>query len=218
MNKTKIGWSDYSWNPITGCSLRCEYCYAKRFAERLAGRAGYPLDDPFRPTFHEDKLRDPEKVKRPGRVFTCSMGEIFDPMVDPEWLRLIFDEMRRCPQHTFLILTKQPQELRRHEFPDNCWVGVTVDVRSRLGALDLLRASSARVKFVSFEPLLEPLEPNLEGIDWVIIGGKTGVRPFIPPREWAQTIINNARQSGCAVFLKENLEWTEIIREFPTRA
>lgn len=219
MNRTKIEWTDYSWNPITGCSRRCPHCYAWAMSKRLRGRYGYPEDDPFKVTFHPDRLNAPYKLKKPSKIFVCSMGEIFDKESHYGWIELIFASIKRNPQHTFQILTQCSEPLDQFLFPENCWVGVTVkndDEVYRIGELTLVEGESDHiVKFVSFEPLLERVVPWLQGIDWVIIGAKTGHKPFKPPKDWIQTIIDNARHFGCAIFLKENLGWSEKIQEFP---
>src|SRR4030042_788943 len=117
MGATKIEWAQKVWNPVTGCTPRpfssgCDHCYARRIAQRLRGRHGYPADDPFRPTVHPDRMDEPLHWRKPSRVFVCSMGDLFHPAVSVEVLQRIWTTMEMCPSHTFLILTKRPERMR----------------------------------------------------------------------------------------------------------
>ena len=123
MGTTSIEWADAVWNPVTGCtkvSEGCRNCYAERMAKRLAGRCGYPsldprhdgaIGDPFSVTVHPEHLGDPLRWRRPRRIFVCSMGDLFHPLVSDTMLFNVFNIMRECPQHTFLVLTKRPQRM-----------------------------------------------------------------------------------------------------------
>jgi protein gp37 len=114
---SKIEWTDETWNPVTGCtpiSPGCDNCYARRMANRLRGRHGYPKDEPFRPgTLHADKLDQPLRWRKPRRVFVCSMGDLFHPDVEPEHIAAIFGVMAASPRHTFMVLTKRPSSMRK---------------------------------------------------------------------------------------------------------
>ena len=220
MRKSKIEWTDATWNPITGCDHGCHYCYARRMAYRLRGRAGYPQDEPFRPTFHENRLEQPLKWKGNKKVFICSMGELFSGKNPNFWLTEVFDVIRRCPQHTFIVLTKQPQNLCFiDDWPDNVWVGISIDGLSEPELIDrqlaYLREVKSRVRFISFEPLLSSVNVSLRGIDWVIIGQQSGQGAKKANPRWVQYLIERARMDKIPVFLKDNLNWQLIIREFP---
>jgi len=111
---TKIEWTQETWNPVTGCtpvSAGCAHCYARRMAKRLAGRFGYPADDPFRVTLHEDKLEQPLRWRKPSRVFVCSMGDLFHEDVPFEFIAQVWEVMYSCPLHTFQVLTKRPARM-----------------------------------------------------------------------------------------------------------
>ncbi|MCP4568993.1 MAG: phage Gp37/Gp68 family protein [FCB group bacterium] len=113
---TKIEWADSSWNPISGCSpmsAGCANCYASSMSKRLKGRFGYPQNDPFKVTFHKDKINEPDKWKKPRRVFTCSMGDLFHDDVTDGQIMWVFWKMARAKQHTFIVLTKRPKRMRR---------------------------------------------------------------------------------------------------------
>lgn len=178
---TKIEWTDESWNPVSGCTRDCSYCYARRMAKRLAGRYGYPKDDPFHPTFHPDKLNEPLKWKKPRRIFVCSMGELFDPEIGERDIDAVFYAMLlhnpisspNNPRHTFIILTKQPQRMKDYtanwsresigtEF--DCYfphVILGVSVTNQKDAderIPILLQTPAAVRGVSIEPMLEGID------------------------------------------------------------
>lgn len=116
MGQTKIEWCQKVWNPITGCSPisdGCRNCYAKRMANRLRGRYGYPKDDPFRVTFHPDRINEPTRWKKPARIFVCSMGDIAHDEVDYYWFIDIMKTIHNNPHHIFIMLTKRPQNLKK---------------------------------------------------------------------------------------------------------
>lgn len=212
MNKTKIEWCDYTWNPITGCKNGCEYCYAMAISRRF--------NRSFEPGFHTERLNEPHKAKKPSKIFTVSMGDMFGDWVPDTWIKRIFDVMHHNPQHIFQVLTKNPKRLSKiDKFPANAWIGVTVDTDTGYNErIRSLLACSAKLKFVSFEPLLTPINFNnskLDGIDWVIIGGRTGNKPFVPPEKWVDEIVGMAKDRGIAVFLKNNLHYPKKIQEFP---
>ena len=219
MNRTAIEWTDFTWNPLTGCSRHCEYCYAERMAKRLAGRYGYPKEDPFAVTFHPDRLHEPSQRKKPAKIFTCSMGEMFDPEAHWFWTKEIFFEMMKNPHHTFQVLTKQPKNVLHGPWaiPDNCWLGISQDGRYTDDSMfDCLSFINTRVKFVSFEPLLGGISGlNLAEIDWVIIGAQTGPGAVSPKKHWVLDILNSAQAYDVPVFLKDNLNWHEQVREWP---
>jgi len=194
MSKTKIEWSDVTYNPVTGCtpiSEGCDNCYAKRMAQRLRGRYGYPFDDPFKVTLHHDRLSDPLKLKKPRIIFTCSMGDLFHEDVPFEFIRQIFLETKvsslKGPTfrgHTFIFLTKRPGRMlqfwnwhkeKYRKYPNDyfisddatapnkyIWLGVTAENQQRADErIPLLMQIPAAVRFVSCEPLLSLVNLNL---------------------------------------------------------
>lgn len=217
MNRTKIEWADLVWNPIRGvCPQGCWYCYAKRFYER----------------FHKDEVgagirlefgEDCGVPREPGkRIFVCSTMELFHPEVPKAWRNDIFTWIEICNWQTFIILTKRPERIDR-PMPANVWLGVSVtgpDDRWRLSAL---MGAMARVRFVSFEPLLADVTalpyPEYRMMNWVIIGRLTGHgTKQNPKREWVQKLVTVARLCDIPVFLKNNLRevWdSRMIQEYP---
>jgi protein gp37 len=207
-----IGWARWSWNPVTGCKHDCAYCYARDIANRF-----YP--EGFEPTFHPKRLSAPQHTKIPRaagddpawcRVFTCSMADLFGKWVPQEWIDAVFEQIVAAPQWEFLCLTKFPQRLAQFDWPDNAWVGTTVDKQHRVALAQRHFANvQAGVKWLSCEPLLEPLKfDSLEMFDWVVIGACTksaGAPAFAPEWDWVVDLYQQARAAGCKVYLKHNL-------------
>lgn len=215
-----IGWCDRTINPITGCLNGCPYCYARRFAPRLAGRFGYPEDEPFRPTFHMDRVDEIYNLslKGSGRIFLDSMGDWFSEGVQPAWIDIVLERVARQPGYIFLVLTKRPERIvgwtavseKITELPKNIWFGVSVTCQEDVWRLASLRAALPEnvPKFVSFEPLHGPIEAmNLSRIKWAIIGSETGNRKgSIPTKgEWVNGLIEMLDERGIPVFMKDNL-------------
>ena len=184
MQKTKIAWTDTTWNPVHGCSrvsAGCDRCYA----ETLSLRMGWTKKEWTGENGKENvqlkphKLKEPYRYKSPSRVFVNSMSDIFHKEIPDDYIKKVFDVMYDLPQHIFQILTKRPRRAAKWSGPwsDNIWQGVSVEDRKRLFRIDQLRDCPAKVRFLSLEPLLEDLgELNLTGIHWVIVGGESGER------------------------------------------
>jgi protein gp37 len=221
-----IGWCDLTLNPITGCLNNCPYCYARKMAFRLKGRYGYPEDEPFRPTFHPEVIQKIKNLKGSGkRIFLDSMSDWFGPEVKPEWIKQSIDAVASKPEHTFLVLTKRPDNmevLRDMDIPMNLWFGVSVTNQEGAWRLEeLMNFSPLQVNqhlFVSFEPLHGPIKTGLHGLHWVIIGAESGNRTgkVITENEWAYRLVESARNLEIPVFVKDNLVKAKIhSKEFP---
>ncbi|MBV6341479.1 DUF5131 family protein [Candidatus Magnetobacterium casense] len=227
MQKSKIEWCDYTVNPVKGyCPMACPYCYARRMYDRFGWdkTIRYEQDAWYKPA-HIDQL---EAGKR---IFVGSTFELFGDWVKPEWLDAIFYEVELHSDQAFIFLTKQPQNLQKWSpFLENCWVGVSVDGTDNAPLGRMLYTAfdriQAKVKFVSFEPLLantrldkRDLSPDFADIQWAIIGAETGNRKGKPPltevHKWAKEIIAAADEAGIPVFLKDNLKWPVRRQEFP---
>lgn len=226
MQKTKIEWCDYTINPVKGlCPMACSYCYARRMYKRFHWNPEVRYEDPFYDYYAL-------KGKPPARVFIGSTMELFGPWVRGEWLHNgVFSYIRTYTEHTFILLTKQPQNLATFSpFPKNCWVGVSATDRAKwLEAVQEFQDVQATVKFISFEPLLDwsysDREPQSHvdytadwfrrsGINWVIIGRQTPPsRKTTPKVEWIRQIVEAADKAGAKVFLKNNLK--ELPLEVP---
>lgn len=191
MSRSRIEWTEITWNPVTGCdriSPGCDNCYALAMARRLKamGAAGYQNDgNPrtsgpgFGVTTHPELLRSPTTWRRPRMVFVNSMSDLFHARVPLGFIQDTFAVMRETPQHTYQILTKRSRRLLRLapeiDWPSNVWMGVSVEDEKYASRVDDLRKVEAAVRFISCEPLLGSLAKlELGGIDWVIAGGESG--------------------------------------------
>lgn len=208
---TKIEWAEMSWNPVTGCtkvSHGCKHCYAERMAKRLHGMGMLRYKNKFEPTLHEDLIDLPRGWRRPRLIFVNSMSDLFHEDVPLEFIRRVFETMKVCPHHTFQILTKRAQRLEElaHvlQWPNNVWMGVSVEDSRVLHRIHYLRGVPAAVRFLSCEPLLGPLDLlPLEAIHWVIVGGESGPGARPMRSEWATSILEQCRRAGVAFFFKQ---------------
>lgn len=208
MNKTKIEWTDYTWNPVTGCLYGCWYCYARKLFTRF-GKS-------FEPQFHPERLKDPSKVKEPSKIFCCSVSDLFASWTKITWRHNVLGEIKKCPQHIFQLLTKQPHLIYNdYVFPENVWLGATVTNQDDVSKIEEIKKKQARIKFVSFEPLLGEVSADLTGLDWIIIGKLTGSKKMELKEEWVNKLVNQAQSKGIPIFLKDNLNWKSKLQEFP---
>ena len=216
---TEIGWAMWSWNPVTGCNHGCDYCYARAIATSRDMAAYYPAG--FTPLFHYERLDAPANTPVPGRaaadpahgrVFVCSMADLFGAWVPQEWIDQVVASTVANPQWEYLYLTKFPQRYDRLQLPASGWIGASVDEQHRaeptLAAMR--KVSGVKVKWLSLEPLLEPIKfSTLEGIDMIVIGAQSENigqnSSFSPPFEWVADLVQTARRNGCKVWLKTNL-------------
>lgn len=208
---SSIEWTESTWNPVTGCtkvSPGCKHCYAERMAARLQAMGQPNYSRGFEVTLHEGTLELPLTWKKPQTVFVNSMSDIFHEQVPEDFIRRVFDVMRRASWHTFQVLTKRAERLealgRNLGWPVNVWMGVSVETRKYLFRLDHLRRTRAWVKFISFEPLLEGLgEMNLAGIDWAIVGGESGPGARAMEKAWVVEIRDQCLAVGVPFFFKQ---------------
>jgi protein gp37 len=213
MASTKIEWTESTWNPITGCtkiSTGCKFCYAEVMARRLKAMGQEKYKNGFELTLHSDTLQEPYTWKKGKMIFVNSMSDLFHKDVPLEYIQQIFRVIKDNPQHVFQVLTKRADVLRYYdsegwlEWPHNLWMGVTVENRSVIDRIDLLRQTRARVKFLSCEPLLSSLpDLNLEGIDWVIVGGESGRTPRPIKLEWVNDIKEQCQAAKVAFYFKQ---------------
>ncbi len=209
--KSAIEWTGSTWNPITGCvkiSPGCMHCYAERMAKRLQAMGQPNYANGFKLALHEHALELPLKWKKPQTIFVNSMSDLFLKDVPVNFIKKVFDVMRRAHWHTFQVLTKRADRLHAlsAELPwmPNIWMGVTVENSDYTHRIDHLRQTEAYLKFFSIEPLLGPIPSlDLEGIDWVIVGGESGpgARPMKP--EWVMDIRNQCKRAGVPFFFKQ---------------
>lgn len=209
--KSKIEWTEASWNPITGCtkiSDGCANCYAARLAKRLNAMHNPRYTNVFNVTIHKDLLEEPKKWKKPLKIFVNSMSDIFHEDIPDDIIIKIFETMNECPQHRFQILTKRPERLVKLNdkitWSNNIWMGVTIESYKYVYRADLLRTCGAKIKFVSAEPLLSNLESiNLLNIDWIIVGGESGPNARPMSEDWVQSLLSRSRNYNTAFFFKQ---------------
>ncbi len=197
-DKSAIEWTDASWNPVTGCtkvSPGCDHCYAERFAERWRGIPGHAYEQGFDLKLWPDRLEIPLGWKKPRRIFVNSMADLFHRDVPDYFIMQVFNAMARAHWHTFQVLTKRPERMRRLTLrrpwmqQPNIWLGVSVESNDYAWRADMLRESRAAVRFLSLEPLLGPIKPEvLLGVDWVIVGGESGPGWRQMDLEWAREL------------------------------
>jgi protein gp37 len=209
--KSAIEWTESTWNPVTGCtkiSPGCDHCYAERLALRLQAMGQPNYANGFGLTLQEHMLELPLRWKLPQVIFVNSMSDLFHKDVPAEYIQRVFDVMRRASQHRFQVLTKRSQRLARLSsrlsWQPNIWMGVSVESREYTFRIDHLRETDAHIKFLSLEPLLGPLTNlNLEGIDWVIVGGESGPGARVMRSEWALDIRDQCKDAGIPFFFKQ---------------
>lgn len=210
-SKSSIEWTESTWNPVTGCtkiSDGCKHCYAERMALRLKAMGQPNYVNGFSVTLHEQMLELPLKWKKPQMVFVNSMSDLFHEDVPADFIYRVFDVMQQAHWHTFQVLTKRAE--RMHELSphlpwnDNIWMGVTVENENYVSRIDNLRRTGAKIKFVSFEPLLSEItDLDLVGIDWAIVGGESGPGARPMEEEWVLGIREQCYANQVPFFFKQ---------------
>ncbi len=208
---SSIEWTESTWNPVTGCSKvspGCANCYAERMARRLQAMGNPNYANAFELTLHEHVLPLPLSWRRPQTVFVNSMSDLFHERVPEEFIQKAFGVMRQASWHTFQVLTKRAERLAalsgRIDWPPNVWMGVSVETGDCSHRIDDLRTTEVRVKFVSFEPLLGPVAGcNLQGIDWVIVGGESGPGARRMDEQWVLDIKDDCLRLDIPFFFKQ---------------
>lgn len=211
MGRSAIEWTSDTWNPVTGCdkvSPGCDNCYAQTFAERWRGTPGHPYESGFDLTLRPERLELPLTWKRPRRVFVNSMSDLFHARVPDRFIEMVFETMRKASWHQFQVLTKRAERLerisRKIEIPTNVWLGVSVESPEFYWRIAHLVRVSAKVRFLSCEPLLAELpELPLDGIGWVIVGGESGRRARPMNAEWVKQIKVQCDATKTPFFFKQ---------------
>lgn len=206
MNRTKIEWCDYTWNPIVGCKRGCPYCYARKIHNRF--NPSIPFE---KITRFEDRLSQPLTLRKLSRIFVGSMSDI------EYWTSMdmykVLNIVKARPQHTFLFLTKNGEVYNRQEFPNNCWLGVT-SVNGKYKFV-IKKENRHNIKFLSIEPLLMKWTGLWlsSQIDWIIIGGLSP-KP-VHKKEWIDSMCKEADRLKIPIFIKQNTNYPKIRQEFP---
>lgn len=217
MATSKIEWTDKTWNPVTGCTKQsegCRNCYAEVMARRLKGMHKPKYQNGFTLTLHPEDLDEPKKWRAKSMVFVCSMGDLFHKDVPFEFVDRVMQTIRETPQHRYQILTKRAERMAEYfatrTAPANAWLGVTVEEERTKFRMDYLCQIPATVHFLSCEPLLSDLgEMNLEGIEWVIVGGESGVKARPMQEAWVLNIKRQANAAKVPFFFKQWGTWSK---------
>lgn len=212
MQETAIAWTDETWNPVHGCSkvsAGCDHCYAERIS-RQYDHTEHPWTNEHAEenvSLRPDKLDEPKHIDEGTRIFVNSMSDLFHSQVPNEFIGRVLDVARATPRHVYQILTKRPGRAAHMdvEWPGNVWLGTSVEDQRVVERIDLLRQADASTLFVSFEPLIGPVENvDLTGIDWAIVGGESGPEYREMDHSWAREILDAARRNDVAYFFKQS--------------
>jgi protein gp37 len=210
-----IEWTDTTWNPVTGCtkiSAGCDNCYAERFSERFRGVAGHPFERGFDLTLRPERLAQPLAWAKPRLIFVNSMSDLFHKAVPRDHIAKVFDTMEQADWHIYQVLTKRStllmkflnERYRTLRPPAHIWFGVSVEDQQATSRIVHLRKAKAAVRFLSIEPLIAPIgRLDLEGIDWVIVGGESGPRARMMDPRWVIGIRNQCVAARVAFFFKQ---------------
>ena len=225
---TGIEWTDATWNPIRGCSRvseGCRNCYAEVVSARFSGK-NLPYEGlaNFVSTKQGQEARwtgeikvvqkmidAPIRWKKPRLIFVNSMSDMFHEKVTDSTLDTLFTVMTKADHHEYQVLTKRPERMlefsERFPIPKNVWMGVSVEDVATVPRLEILEDVRADVRFVSAEPLIQNISDelfkHLKWLDWVIVGGETGIRARPMDVEWAHEMYYDCRMMGVAYFFKQ---------------
>jgi len=216
MKKSKIEWTEETWNPTTGCnkvSAGCKNCYAEVMANRLQAMGTPGYENGFEFSMMPERLEQPLKKKKPTKYFVNSMSDLFHENMTMDFLDKVMGVIDLTPQHIYQILTKRENAMfdyfQSRRVPENIWLGVSVeDKKHGVPRIDKLRSIDATIKFLSVEPLLEDIgKINLTGIDWVIVGGESGAKARPMKKEWALNVKRQCEEQDVAFFFKQWGTW-----------
>ncbi len=208
---SSIEWTESTWNPVTGCtkiSAGCAHCYAERMAKRLKAMGQHRYRNEFKVTLQPDMLDTPLHWKRPRMIFVNSMSDLFHEEISADYIAKVFAVMQDAQQHTFQVLTKRPErtlELAADlPWPDNVWMGTTVENADYLHRIRSLLQIPAKIRFLSLEPLLGPMPKlPLKGIHWVIVGGESGPEARLIEPKWVFQIRDQCQNNRVPFFFKQ---------------
>jgi protein gp37 len=211
--RSAIEWTEATWNPVTGCSKvspGCAHCYAETLSRRFGWttRPWTPVNAEENVRLRPERLDQPLRWREPRVIFVNSMSDLFHELVPLEFIWDVFEVMAEARQHVFQILTKRHDRLVEFapliEWPQNVWMGVSIENRRWAERADCLRQVPAAVRFISAEPLLGPLDDlDLDGIDWLIVGGESGPRHRPIREEWVVDLRDRCQARGVPFFFKQ---------------
>jgi protein gp37 len=214
-NTSAIEWTDATWNPVTGCtqvSPGCDNCYALRFAERWRNVSGNYFEGGFDVKLRPNMLNRPTSWKKPRLIFVNSMSDLFHSVVPNDFIDLVFEQMEMAPWHTYQVLTKRPERLRRYVsgrygsigVPKQIWLGTSVENNDYAWRVDMLRQCNATTRFLSIEPMLGPVDAvSFSGIAWIIVGGESGPHKRLMNGEWVRDVRDRCVAAHIPFFFKQ---------------
>lgn len=219
---SEIEWTDATWNPVSGCKIispGCTNCYAMRMAARLQAMSHHAYQGITRSSggrsvwtgriyLNASALEVPLRWRKPRMIFVNSMSDLFQEAVPDEFIRRVWEVMAEAPWHVFQILTKRPENMRRLAadlpFLPNVWLGTSVESAEHADRIKQLQPTTAAIRFVSFEPLLDSVGPlDLTGIHWAIVGGESGPKARSMKIRWVDEIKRQCRRDGVKFFFKQ---------------
>jgi protein gp37 len=214
---SQIEWTEATWNPTTGCtkiSPGCKNCYAEKLSKRLNAMGVKKYKNNFKFTEQPQDLELPLTWKKPKKIFVNSMSDLFHEDARMEYIGRCFNIMLKGNHHSYQVLTKRPQTMAEFsdlfenyfgdKIPPHIWMGTSIENEDHVWRIDALKQVKCNTRFLSIEPLLGPMgKMNLTDIDWVIIGGESGInfRPVM--KEWIVDIIKQCKKQKVAVFFKQ---------------
>jgi protein gp37 len=215
MSKSTIEWTQVTWNPVTGCdkvSKGCKFCYAEIMSKRLQAMGIEKYKDNFKVREHPKTLLEPHLWSKPRLVFVNSMSDLFHKEVTTTYIKDVFKVMNDTPQHTYQVLTKRAERLLELSpelnWTPNIWMGVSVEDSHVLERVEYLKETGAHIKFLSMEPLLGSVDDlNVNGIDWIIVGGESGPKSRPMKIEWVELIHEKCKTVGVPFFFKQWGNW-----------
>lgn len=224
-----IGWPTHTWNPVTGCLHGCEYCYARKMANRFFDEwiDKYPLiipldnkfnSNPFWPCLWPNRLDQPARRKKPARIFVVSMGDLFGDFVPDEWIERVFKACEAAPQHTYYFLTKNPKRYLKVDYSLKWWLGFSAHDGESLIRRSLNMPEKVK-RYVSIEPMTGEV-PNIDCIEWIIVGAQTNPLK-LPEREWVLDIRRQCKDRNVPLYEKGSLKKLDLpgglIQQWPER-
>ena len=211
-SRSKIEWTEHTWNPVTGCtkiSAGCKNCYAEKLALRLKAMGTPGYDAGFKMTLHPERLSDPLRRRKPTMYFVNSMSDLFHEKVPYSFVDSVLEAISSTPQHRYQILTKRPAVMadyfRTRAVPVNAWLGTSVENKKHgVPRISILRSIAAQCRFLSIEPLLEDLGAvDFSHIDWVIVGGESGPKARPMKSDWVRSIQIQCMDQSVPFFFKQ---------------
>ena len=212
---SSIEWTDATWNPVTGCtqvSPGCDHCYALTFAERFRNVRGHYFERGFDLQLRPNMLTAPSKWRQPKRIFVNSMSDLFHRDIPDEYISDVFTQMEQIDRHIYQVLTKRPERMRRfvksryveRSAPAHIWLGVSVENNDFAWRADMLRSVEAKIKFLSVEPMLGPVDAvSLADVSWVIVGGESGPHHRQMDAMWVRDVRDRCMAARIPFFFKQ---------------